>query len=302
MDGEYAFYLENKDYAMGHENYCRVLIMGDSSAKDSYFPRVLSDGGDVYNFALNGASPIEEYYYLQEYLQYNDAPEYIVYTQASFRMENAEYFWNRNIYFHRMPTEAMKDILLNYDKFIDVDGMQSEEPIVQCIEYSVYSLTRYGEAVINGFFDKRRYETNFYNYYGVQSNQGRAQTGWMEYCDEIAEDVYLTNYEVNPVVEEYFFKFLELCKENDIIVIYQSAPYNECTFEEMNEGYLDEYTAHMESISEEYSNLYFEPGWMVYGPENFADPHHLNAKGAVRFSEDIKRKYSFVFSNDEDDK
>ena len=55
FDGEYAWYYQNKEYAQEHKDYCRVLIMGDSTAKADLLPDELS--ADTYNFSLGGVLP-----------------------------------------------------------------------------------------------------------------------------------------------------------------------------------------------------------------------------------------------------
>ncbi len=52
FEGEYACYRQNREVAQHSDRYYRVLICGDSTAKTSWVPALLSD--DSYNYALGG--------------------------------------------------------------------------------------------------------------------------------------------------------------------------------------------------------------------------------------------------------
>ena len=77
-------------------------------AKCSWIPKELSD--DSYNFSLYGTCPMEEYYYLREYLSNHSAPQVLIYSQQITHMINAEAFWSRSVYFHRMSKDDLRDL------------------------------------------------------------------------------------------------------------------------------------------------------------------------------------------------
>ena len=61
-----------------------IIILGDSSGKAGIIPDRL--GEDVYNVAVGGFSPVEQYFYLKKYLQNGEAPEYIILTYTPYHL------------------------------------------------------------------------------------------------------------------------------------------------------------------------------------------------------------------------
>lgn len=125
--------------------------------------------------------------------------------------------------------------------------------------------------------------------------------------EKIANLAYLQAFNEIPTMfnnlsTEYFLKTLELANENDINIILIRYP--------TNKEFTDELVSHnfsidlfdnllfekIDSIIEEYDyfdyhNIFFE------NPEYFADPSHLNEKGATelskKFNSDLNKKINF---------
>ena len=65
-DEEYASYQQTLDYINKTNEYNHTLIFGDSVAKAGIIPDLISE--DTYNISMAGATTIEQYYMLQDYL------------------------------------------------------------------------------------------------------------------------------------------------------------------------------------------------------------------------------------------
>ena len=132
--------------------------MGDSTAKSAWYPLNLS--ADTYNFALGGTSPIEEYYYLKEYLQHNPAPEYLFYTTGAKHFIVAETLWDRSVYFHRIRADDTYDLLKVLKDSEDVSAIEGSNSVKELILYETYSPAKYSTAFLKGLFFPKRYDEN----------------------------------------------------------------------------------------------------------------------------------------------
>lgn len=300
FDSEYAFYRQNKEYGQAHDVYCRVLIMGDSSAKTALHPDLLSD--DTYNFALAGASPIEEYYCLRDCLEHNEAPEYVLCTFTLPAMTHELYFWERFVYFHLIDAETLADMQEQLAAISDVSSLgvsDAGEFAKEAWLYRLYAPQKYGWVFLKGLwgnaFGGERYKANMNNYREVVENKGHFFCGGKsEYADE--ENVVIAGMEefcAGEVTDHYFRSLIELCEENDIRFIFQSPPYNTSTH--IKKSVIDEYKAYLEGIQREYPNAIIDENLCWYGPECFGDSAHVNQNGMERYSLQTAKKYPDIF-------
>ncbi len=297
MDEQYAAFKYNKEYTEGHEKYCRILIMGDSLAKISWIPDELSD--DTFNFALLGNSPVENYYYLYEYLQNNEAPKYIFYTQATDRfLYSGGNFWKRNLYFHRINADEILDIYKT-EKESGGGYIFEEKSLFDAALYLNYSPSCYSAAFINGLMSNR-YKKNMDEYNYVVKYRGRTEPGKGKGYNGVHSIVNYTSFDYNSIPDLYVRKMLELCREKSIKMIYQAPPLNRATYKKLNENFLREYNKYMQKLQDDYpealingqfyyyDNIYFNDDWL-----------HLNENGAIKFSREMKQKYNYIFDPQE---
>lgn len=295
---DYPYYCQHKEYAEGHEKYCRVLIMGDSTAQAALQPKLLSD--DTYNYALGGASPIEEYYYLREYLAHNAAPQYLL---CVFDMELATvpvYFWDGFVFLHRASADDLTDMKERLTMLSDVSALgvsDADEFAKEVRLYQMYAPQKYGATFLQGlllnvFGD--RYEANKAFYREVLENRGQRFFGTAEYCDtENSFNANMEEFRVPEVTDHYLKKMIELCEANDIQFIFQSPPYIDNTH--IRKKVLDEYTAYFEGVQQEHPNAVIDTDICWYGPECFGDASHVNQKGMERYSLETVQKYPDIF-------
>ena len=95
MDDEYAMYHAQRDYLLENQDHNDVIILGDSRTKAGLMPELLSDS--TYNLALGGASPIEGYYSLREYLDNHPAPGTLILCYAPMHYMDVDTLWTRTV-------------------------------------------------------------------------------------------------------------------------------------------------------------------------------------------------------------
>ena len=292
MDGDYAMYLQTYQKVHWGGDY-RVLILGDSSGKAGLIPTVLGD--DVYNLAVGGFSPIEQYYYLSKYLEKSEPPECIILTYTPYHLMYAPNLWDRAMYFHCFDLGDLKDIYAVIDDYEDVEYVKKEDYQWEVLEYSCYSPIKYSSAFVGGLVSGRRYKRNVEWYDFLTEHDGFSSFG--------EGDPHGLNYEVDydhfhcsDLCEYYLKDMLELCYEKGTTVIYETPPMNESSYNQMSQDFIYEYEDFLRGINREYENLIVNEEWAFWEDNNFKDGRHLTMEGAEQYSNMIYNKYKNLFT------
>ena len=293
MDVEYARYLQNKDWGNEHEGYYRILIMGDSEAKSAWLPEELSE--DTYNFSLEGATAVDEYYCLKDYLKNNDAPEYLIYSQSAGQFTRATYFWPRMIYFHRMEENNFYDLLDTLDNYEDTRIYGEKDMKQEFILYKYYFPVKYSVSFLRFILGVNRYEENVKNYQLAIENRGQMQIGNADRYDEANEYAEWESFEPNEILDSYFRKLIELCEEYKITFVFQTVPYNKTTYTALQNGFVTDYSEWLQSVQNEHPGAMIDHELSYYDNSYFGDAYHLNNRGTILFSREMRKKYSEIF-------
>lgn len=295
LDYEYSSYLQNQEWAngKGHDTYARILIMGDSTAKASWLPEALSE--DTYNFALAGASPIENYFYLKEYLGKNPAPEYLFYMQGIELFYSPIFFWSRNVYFHRLDEKYLDEFMNKLSKTKDDDFFHIDNFREECFLYKTYSPSKYLVAFFKGLFSDTRYQKNMMRYQEVIETKGQTQFGIAERCDDMSRDVERYEFKPTNIIDIYFRKIIRLCEKHNIQFVFEPAPLNMSSYRNMQENVLSDYKSYMTSLQSTYPKARISTE--LYGLDNryFGDTMHLNQNGTIYFSSMMYQEYLDIF-------
>lgn len=285
-DEEYASYKQTLDYINESNEFNSVLIFGDSVAKAGIIPQKISD--DTYNISMAGATTIEQYYMLQDYLEHHEPPKTLIMMYFIGAHDSIDdFFWNRTLYFNCLKTNQFKEIVEN--------GAFSEEEkaenIVKFLEYKLCSPSKYYAAIKNAMFENR-YEINKKEYETAIKNKGQHYFGTESSFEP--NNVTITgkqHFEILPIIDTYMHKCIQQCEENGIQVIIEQHPINESTYANMSHEYKQEYMDYMKSLAEKYSNIIVNTEYNICPSDWLGDFSHLNENGATRFTQELKEKY-----------
>lgn len=295
LDAEAGYYIENKEFQNNPGTYYRVLIMGDSCAKAGWDPNILGD--DVYNYALGGAGPIDEYYALENYLEKNKAPQYVVYSMTSWMWFHESSIWYRTSYNHRLDLYDMIDLQMQSMRYSDAE----EVLVTNCVlskytPYALYLPSIYSTAFWSGVGTDERLTANELSFHLAREDNGHVLYGQREEDDQVSVNITDT-FDCNSLLDYYFRRTIELCEAHNITFVFQSPPMKQLTYEASDDigSYNAEYDAYLLKIEKEYPGIIINREIPVYEIDCFGDVHHVNEHGAREFSGDMRERYPEIF-------
>ena len=299
MDEEFPSWKYVKDVQKGRispvDKDRATLILGDSRAMADI---VTNDLGDDYvNLGMGGATSIEMYYTLRDYIRNNGAPGRVFIMFAPFHYSYMDNYKTRTVYFHHL---SLFDALSVYRKGRTGDDFYGEESDAvdeADLSYIFSSYLRlpnvYLPALINSHgFSRTGINRALYN--EQVSQRGHALYGTMDGRDYLNYEATYTQMErgrEHRLITRYFALLLKLCEDNDIETFVLQAPMNEASYKALDAGYVSEYTSYMEQFRNDNPEMTFEISIPCYDNAYFGDSSHLNEKGAGVYTGELLDRY-----------
>ncbi len=289
MDKEYCAWEYTRRVCEGREcpgeNFDTV-ILGDSGAMGSIMPSGFS--GSCVNLATGGATSIEMYYFLEEYLENHDAPKEVIIMFAPFHYWHIDNYETRTVYFKAIPFAKLSQLYKNA-KSCGADSVWRKGFVTDELSARCGLPNKYLPA-INAAGFVGRYDINATTYADLQMSHGFDTFGDLPECHDRS---YETSYEDIVIdgdaklVTLYMQFLLRLCDDNGIHVRLIQPAVNSETFEGLNEHYYASYRTYIKQLSGICSDIEYETDLRVYDGKYFTDPSHLNPEGAVKFTNEI---------------
>lgn len=289
MDEEYPSWRYLKEVTKGEvgEEYYETVILGDSVAKSSLIPEMLSDGKCI-NLAVGGATPIDMYYAFSDYLENHEAPKNVIILFGPFHYWHVDNYKTRTVYFKSLDIKDALDLYKNADLFeaeaICFEGYKLYEASCRLGLPTVYL------PAINAAHFAGRYDTNKALYDKIKSQNGYSVFGDKEYCDDVSYEASYKMIEdtgANEILLVYMEGLINLANQNGCKASCLHSALNETTYDSMNDTYLGQYYTIVEKMAEFGENVYCDEKLRRYPCEYFGDASHLNEKGAVKYTAEI---------------
>ena len=289
LDEEYATYKQIKDYVNNTDEYNKVLIFGDSVAKAAVSPTLISNS--MYNLAVAGGTPIEQYFIMKDYLEKHDPPQTIVmmYFMGGYTTVD-NFFWNRTVYFDSLSVSQFNEIM---DTGLFPNTFSSR---IKFFQYKTAMPHKYYAAIKNGIFQKRK-EFNERVYNDTTETKGQHYFGLEQAF--APNNVSINNQEeFKPleVIDYYLNKCIELCSENNIQVIIEQHPINLSTYNNMKEKFKDDYLDYMSRLQIKYPSVIINKEFVIKPDDWFGDFSHLNPNGTSNYTRELNEKYYQYFN------
>lgn len=292
MDEEYPAWLFEKKVVTGQEydgESFDTVVIGDSGAMSSIIPSVLP--GSVINLAVGGATSIEMYYFLTEYLENHDAPDTLIIMFAPFHYWHIDNFTTRTVYFKAIPAGKLCELYKNARacgaESVIYDGIITDE-----ISSRLGLPNKYLPAIYAARFTGR-YDENAQAYRDLMRSYGHGSFGTQKECYDMSYETSYEDMEINgdaKLITLYMQKILRLCNEKGIHVRLLQPAVNNSTFDNLSKHYYSSYRNYIKQLADICDDIEYESELRVYDGRYFSDTSHLNESGALRFSGEISEK------------
>ncbi len=294
-----------------HEDYYRIITIGDSDTNAAFAPELL--GEDVLDLAVYASNPSDAYYVFKEYLSHNQIPEtvYIAFYPWHFRYISPNAIIT--------GTAVMTNMLnltdeLEYLSYTRKYGKIQRKDVKAYLGYRFFSIKEYWAYLRNSGYEKR-FIANKTALSKQNFHRGTATTRcvavWNPQIESILNYLYGTETEENSAPKNwrhftvsdlqdfYYRKLLELCRDRGICIRILALPQMYANY---GETYWDEFTSYHEEILSDYENWTLAPsqdlvaGTSGFTAGDFADSHHMNNHGSLKFSRMIRERYPEDFA------
>ncbi len=292
MDNEFASWQQQKDYVHQPGTKREILFLGDSAFKAAVLPDEIAP--NAYNLSLGGATPLEMYYSLRDYLEVHPDPQAVFLSFSPVHYMDMESYHTRNFYFHFLGgRDAIASQLEIFQKD-DIPWRKRPGLLVWDMAYlarvpMMYYRTIQSSKLQRGQGNQEEYDRVAracgHKYFGLS-------TDWVSHYQTY--EVIKRPFVPLESLHDYLIAMIHMCQERGIPVFIVQEPIHTLDSEVVEaNGYLTAYKAYMDRVAEE-TGIPVERDVPVYDVAFFGDFQHMNEQGAKRYSRNLKERYEEI--------
>ena len=284
MTVEYVMWDEEFENSESPYMAAKTLIIGDSRAKSSVLPAMLHE--DTYNIAIGGATPIEMYYAVENYIEHNGAPENAVVVFAPYHFCDIDN-WDQTLYFNFLSADEIAEVYFR--------GLKTKDPIVACkgrIPDMLSCRLRLPSKYLAQMYESKlvgRKQENLDKFNSIRADLGYCEFGSADGDDGETYEVRHETFDYSPLVVYYYERLIDMLDENNVNVIIAQPPINQASADALHQEFADGFTAYMRDIASRHPDMEVLPELVVYPNSLFGDSIHVNRKGAEVFTGELKK-------------
>lgn len=264
-----------------------ILILGDSRAKAGFMPQDKSQ----LNLSIGGITPIGGYYTLKRYLAYNAPPKFLILSYMSVHYSKDRHFWDRAIKFDYLEFDEFVEIMENARNLgqCKVFGNDSEK----CKWYYFFKykiqIKNFNAEMYNAWQEWKLYYSRYKNNMEIMDllskSGGHFFYGYNNRSKGLNQEVKFKEFTINPLIDLYLHKIMDLAKAHNIIVFHYQMPFNQSSFDSLDLRFVREYNAFLDSMQGKYEIVSLNHIWALPNSD-FGDSSHL-FNGAPKTTKDI---------------
>ncbi len=273
-----------------------TLILGDSRAKSGIIPEVLGggDGQGIYNMAIGGATAIEMYFALENYLECHQAPENAIIIFAPYHFCDIDN-WQQTLYYNYLSLPDVLQVEMDAIRLGENESIRYPGSIGDFVSFRLRLPNKYLDAIYQAGIHGRAPE-NQMKYDSVRADRGYTEFGDEKGNDGLNYETHHSYFDYSPLVLYYYDKLLSLCEEKGIHVIIEQSPINQASHEVMQEAFTEGYQEFVRSVADRHPSFTVISEVPVYDNLYFGDNNHMNRSGAEIFSAALSETYSDVIN------
>lgn len=298
----YTLFKWNKDFiSTGQEKRYDVVFLGDSLINAAVLLEILSE--ETVNLAKSMCSPVEAYYTLEEYLAHNQPPK-VCYVGFSNNIMNVKSTTDAYFLMHQLGFKEAIDVAWNaWDLMAHNQEAKRSESFVSYydsidllgwVKKLCYFPSEYMTYLINSRFNGRKADNLYWIDY-TKRHRGvwTVRSASVDHSHD-GEQEKLEEYKVQPMMDRYFSKIVELCKEHGIVLRVVDPPYPD--YVEYTDDYKTQYLDYYQAYADGYEKMTIAGIFKNLPSSCYGDGYHLNLHGAYEASSLLRGMYSEDFS------
>lgn len=265
--------LDNRlDFVFRGEVNKDLILMGSSVGDTDLLPHLFQDSLKLstYNLSYGAASVTFQKFVLENLLKYNTKPKVII----KLITNDTEFYGNSGVNAMGFRLDRLYPII----KYKEVRDQLMLREDVNPIMSKFMVLSHFKKQHIIDLLKPKKEHGNYYKKFGTEVFEDRHDSlGKWNYNKNPKYDFA----QENKAFIHDFIEFQKLCKKNDIVLIYAVTP----TYRALNKEWLEIVKNNLLESTNlyiyDYSNKAYENKF------NFADPLHMNPKGAKIYTNEL---------------
>jgi len=265
---------------------------------------------NAWSVATGGATAIEMYYALQKFTNNYQKPDTIFLSLSPRSLTTVYSFWEfavrNNFFTHKEFMEIYKNseqlenhLLIGHTIFTEEDREKNTDtesnrkitpPLLLYFSYLCNYPAHYQVDIHNSLlFGAKKQNLEMIQ----EMTQWRGRQNHPELTKGSSGKNYeteMTQFQPSPLLDFYFYKILQYCKENNIFLIFTSLPMNNTSCEVLNTTFVTEYKTYLQNAQQLYPEFYISDTIINYPDKYFGDPSHLNQEGRILYTEYLKNQ------------
>lgn len=284
----------------------RILVVGDSRALADLLPADLSHPrGTAVTLAVGGATPIESWHLLDDYLANNAPPEAIFLSLSPYHLTRCDVFWQRTVKFKFLDLDDFLEVLalsreLDDYPFDDFRTDPLEPPVARrFMPFEIYrdfallylDFLYYYQADLYGGRLFGRRDGNLRVLEEMADGLGRRAVEMTPANEPLNHEARLDEFRESPLLNHYLHRFLDRCRREGSRVVFETAPFNGPSHQALKPAWRAGYRRYLDRLAERYPEFSFVREIPLYPDHLFGDESHLNHRGAVEYTESVRERF-----------
>jgi len=291
LSRDYALFTGKKVLIDGYSSP-GLAVFGDSLVLDGVRPELLGPG--VINCAMNGSTPIESYFLIKRLMGSPARPKAVLLSYNPYHFIHPDFYWDNTVKFGMVSGAEADEVMgriiaLNDRELLTGLGLWDLDQRLHSYLLSRGFPAYYISSLYAEPFGARQRE-NEEALKVIAQTRGQYFFPQADGSKQLNADTQLKAFGVDPVIDYYFRRTLELLGREGIPAYFYVMPLNESSVQHLDAGMVRDYKAYLEVLEKsEPSFRVLSKPWTVYPWTLFSDYAHLNMKGTLRFNAELAR-------------
>ena len=271
----------------------KSIILGDSRALSGIQPRILSK--NFINLSLEGGTFFEDYCILRNILQKGTKIDTIILCHGPTHLEKSHWF-NHILQFNNIiNVNNLIDLYSAEKKSNSNYNYKSQEPTFEDCVNRIFTLYHLPPSnFINNYIYNKRSNFNCEKFIKkINDQKGFTSINNNDSTKDLNLESSQKEFIYNPVINNYLLRINELVIDNKIVCVFFTPPISKISYSHSRKAYYNDYLATLRQLNKKL-DINFIDSIFIYPNNNFGDASHLNKRGAINFTYNVK---SLISSN-----